>query len=217
MAHWRYYSIEGIYGGMDRYFALPLRLGSYRISSSYGRRYHPIFHRRIMHEGVDMAAPRGTAVHAAMSGKILYRFRSSSAGNMITLKNSQYVTRYFHMDHFAKGQHVGSYIKKGEVIGYVGSTGHSTGPHLHFEIRNAKTNRTYDPMKKLHSVVEAKNMLKGEEKGKFDIYREEIDRLYIAKNIGSILGIKGDDFGLSGGRFLLSFKDMVLSGLSWQS
>lgn len=105
------------------------------ISSRFQRhRLHPILGYRRPHLGVDYAAPMGTPVRAVGDGVVLVAGRYGGAGNMIRLRhNSIYQTAYKHMRGFAKGIHVGVHVHQGQVIGYVGTTGLSTGPHLHFE------------------------------------------------------------------------------------
>ena len=117
-----------------------------RISSRYGRRYHPILHHVRMHTGVDFAARRGTPIHATGAGRIVFRGRNGGYGNMVVIKHAgKYSTAYGHMNHFARGEHVGTHVSQGEVIGYVGSTGLSTGPHVHYELR--KYGHTLNPLK----------------------------------------------------------------------
>lgn len=108
-----------------------------RVSSPFSlRRLNPVLHIYRPHYGVDLAAPAGTPIHAAGPGRVTFRGRDGGYGNLIIIDNpGPYSTRYGHMSRFAKGIHVGSHVKQGEVIGYVGSTGLATGPHLHFEIR----------------------------------------------------------------------------------
>lgn len=107
-----------------------------RISSRFGKRYHPILERMRDHEGVDYAARRGTPIRSTGDGRIVQRGRNGGYGNFILIRHGNgYSTAYAHMRNFAKGQRVGSSVKQGEVIGYVGSTGRSTGPHLHYEFR----------------------------------------------------------------------------------
>lgn len=106
------------------------------ISSYFGKRYHPILHFMRPHEGVDYAAPSGTAIHAAGDGVITYLGRKGGYGRVIFIQhNNKYSTRYAHMQAYAKGLKRGSQVKKGQIIGYVGMSGLATGPHLHFEIR----------------------------------------------------------------------------------
>lgn len=106
-----------------------------RISSGFGMRRHPILGYSKMHKGTDFAAPTGTPIYAAGDGVIEFAGRKSGYGNFITLRHtSEYKTAYAHMYKFAKGISNGVRVKQGEVIGYVGSTGRSTGPHLHYEV-----------------------------------------------------------------------------------
>lgn len=108
-----------------------------RISSVFRlHRKHPILGYTRAHKGVDYAAPRGTPIHAAGNGRITFRSRARGYGNFIVIKhNDKYSTAYGHMNRFAKGEHVGSHVRQGQVIGYVGMTGLATGPHLHYEVR----------------------------------------------------------------------------------
>ena len=106
-----------------------------RISSVFGRRRHPVLGFTKMHKGVDFAAPRGTPVMAAGAGKIVRIGRFSSYGNYIRVKhNTKYSTAYAHLCRYAKGLKVGSSVRQGQVIGYVGCTGRATGNHLHYEL-----------------------------------------------------------------------------------
>lgn len=106
-----------------------------RLSSSYGRRKHPILGYRKMHAGVDFAAPRGTPVLAAGSGTVERANRYGSFGNYIRIRHTDgYKTAYAHLKGFARGVKSGAYVKQDQVIGYVGTTGRSTGPHLHYEV-----------------------------------------------------------------------------------
>jgi murein DD-endopeptidase MepM/ murein hydrolase activator NlpD len=128
-----------------------------RISSYFTkRRWHPILHKWKAHLGIDYAARRGTPVHAAGSGVISYCARMGSYGNLIKIRHADgYETRYAHLKSFRHGIYRGKHIKKGQIIAYVGTTGRSTGPHLHFELR--KRGRAINPLrvvqvttKKLH-------------------------------------------------------------------
>lgn len=106
-----------------------------RMSSGFGMRRHPILGYSKMHKGVDFAAPTGTPIYAAGDGVVDFAGRKSGYGNYIALRHtSQYKTAYAHMYKFAKGMRPGVRVKQGDVIGYVGSTGRSTGPHLHYEV-----------------------------------------------------------------------------------
>lgn len=106
-----------------------------RVSSRYGMRRHPVLGYSKMHKGIDFAASRGTPILAAGSGTIIYMARYGSFGNYVKIKhNSIYSTAYAHTQRFNPRFRVGSKVKQGDVIAYVGTTGRSTGPHLHFEL-----------------------------------------------------------------------------------
>ena len=116
-----------------------------RLSSSFGQRKHPISGFNAMHKGVDFAAPYGTPIIAAGSGLIREAGWKGSFGRYIRIKhNATYDTAYAHMKSFASQIHVGAYVKQGQVIGFVGSSGMSTGAHLHYEI--LVNNRQVNPM-----------------------------------------------------------------------
>tara|TARA_Y100000748_G_scaffold247068_1_gene211643 strand:- start:901 stop:1485 length:585 start_codon:yes stop_codon:yes gene_type:complete len=106
-----------------------------RLSSSFGMRKHPILGFNKMHKGTDFAAPMGTPIMASGSGTIVLAKWCGGGGNCIKIKhNSTFQTIYAHMKNFAKGMKPGKKVRQGEIIGYVGSTGMSTGPHLHYEV-----------------------------------------------------------------------------------
>lgn len=141
-----YYDLEG--NSLRKAFLkAPLRFS--RISSRFSHsRLHPILKIRRPHHGVDYAAPIGTPVQAIGDGKIIAAKRgyNNGGGNMIKIKhNSVYITTYMHLSGFAKGISTGTYVKQGDVIGYVGSTGLSTGPHLDF--RFYMNGKPVDPLK----------------------------------------------------------------------
>lgn len=116
-----------------------------RISSGFSMRVHPISGKWKQHKGVDFAATTGTPVRASGDGAIDFVGRRGGYGNMIVIKHwSNYSTAYGHMSRFANGLRRGSKVSQGEVIGYVGTTGWSTGPHLHYEFR--VNNEARDPM-----------------------------------------------------------------------
>lgn len=124
----------------------PLSLKRARISSRFGRRRHPILKDMRMHSGVDYAAPTGTLVYAAGDGVVQVAKYNGGYGNFVKIRhNSEYSTGYGHMKGYAKGIRPGVRVKQGQVIGYVGSTGRSTGPHLHYEV--IKNGRKVDPLK----------------------------------------------------------------------
>ena len=106
-----------------------------RLSSSFGMRKHPILGYNKMHRGTDFAAPSGTPIMASGSGTVTRARWCGGGGNCVKIKhNSTYETIYAHMKAFAKGVKEGKKVKQGQIIGYVGSTGLSTGPHLHYEV-----------------------------------------------------------------------------------
>ncbi len=107
-----------------------------RISSHYGNRHHPTLGYTKMHKGVDFAAPTGTPIYAAGNGVITEIGWKSGYGKFIQIKHSQNLsTAYAHASNFAKNLKPGSIVKQGQVIAYVGSTGRTTGPHLHYEVK----------------------------------------------------------------------------------
>ena len=144
-----------------------------RLSSSFGMRKHPIDGFNKMHKGTDFAAPMGTPIMASGDGKIKKAGWCGGGGNCIVIKhNSTYQTVYAHLSKFAKGIRSGVRVKQGQTIGYVGSTGMSTGPHLHYEvIENGK--RINSQKLKLPSG----KILKGNDRKNFEIARIKIDVL----------------------------------------
>ena len=135
-----------------------------RISSSFGMRKHPISGFNKMHKGVDFAAPIGTPVYAGGNGVIEMVGVNGGYGKYIRIRhNNEYKTAYAHLNSYRKGISKGVRVNQGEVIGYVGSTGRSTGPHLHYEI--IYQNKQINPLKlKLPSG----KILKGDELARFE-------------------------------------------------
>lgn len=142
-----YYAIPFVQDGEELYYNergnslegafLKAPLDFYRISSRFtNSRYHPVLKRYRAHHGVDYAAPAGTPVYAIGSGKVIAKaYQANGGGNYVKIKhNGTYTTTYMHLSRFAKGLKVGSTVKQKEIIGYVGSTGLSTGPHLDFRV-----------------------------------------------------------------------------------
>ena len=106
-----------------------------RISSTFGMRRHPILGYNRMHRGIDFAAGAGTPVRAAGDGVVAAAGRAGSYGNYVRIQHkSKYSTAYAHLQSFARGVSKGTRVRQGQVIGYVGSTGRATGPHLHYEV-----------------------------------------------------------------------------------
>ena len=129
-----YFDAEG--GSLRRAF-LKAPLDFFRITSRFSNaRFHPVLKRYRAHHGVDYAAPVGTPVKSIGDGTVVAKaYQAGGGGNYLKVKhNSVYTTSYMHLSRFAKGIAVGSHVQQGEVIGYVGSTGLSTGPHLDFRV-----------------------------------------------------------------------------------
>ena len=124
-----------------------------RLSSKFGVRKHPILGYSRMHRGVDFAAKRGTPIMAAGDGRVVFAGRNGAFGRFIEIKHlNNFRTRYAHLYKFAKGVKKGKVLKQGDIIGYVGTSGRSTGPHLHYEVKHKS--RTINPIKlKLESTV----------------------------------------------------------------
>ena len=142
-----------------------------RLSSSFGMRKHPILGYNKMHRGTDFAAPSGTPIMASGSGTVTRARWCGGGGNCVKIKhNSTYETVYAHMKSFARGVKEGRKVKQGQIIGYVGSTGLSTGPHLHYEVivngKKVNSQRLKLPSGKI---------LKGDEREKFELARIKID------------------------------------------
>lgn len=116
-------------------FLMKTPINGARISSNFGNRRHPISGYTRLHKGTDFAAPTGTPVYAAGNGTVQRASRNGGYGNYVRIKHSKgYETAYAHLSRYGKGIKSGRKVKQGDVIGYVGSTGASTGPHLHYEI-----------------------------------------------------------------------------------
>ena len=142
-----------------------------RLSSSYGKRKHPILGYTKMHLGTDFAAPTGTPIMASGDGKITKVGWCGGGGNCVKIKhNSIYQTVYAHMSKFGRGIKKGVRVKQGEIIGYVGSTGLSTGPHLHYEV--------IENGKKINSQklkLPSGKILKGNQRKDFEVSKIKID------------------------------------------
>ncbi len=151
-----------------------------RLSSPFGMRKHPIDGFNKMHKGTDFAAPLGTPIMASGSGTVRKAGWCGGGGNCVVIKhNSTYQTIYAHMSKFAKGIRSGARVKQGQTIGYVGSTGKSTGPHLHYEVLiNGK--RVNSQTLKLPSG----KILKGQERKIFETKKIKLNVLKSEKIIG---------------------------------
>jgi len=147
-----------------------------RLSSGFGKRMHPILGYTKMHRGVDFAAPPGTPIYAAGSGTVAQAGPNGAYGNYLRIRhNGEYSTAYAHLRAFARGIHAGKRVGQGQIVGYVGTTGRSTGPHLHYEILvgGQQTN----PMKVRMPSGKA---LAGDELRRFATARDRIASQYAA-------------------------------------
>ena len=174
--HFIYLNDDGRYydekGKQVEGFLLAKPVRGARITSRFTRRrWHPVLHKYRAHLGVDYGARRGTPIHAAGSGKIIYAGYSRGYGNMIKIRHSDgYVTLYAHQKKFRRGMRRGRYVKKGQVIGYVGSTGLSTGPHLHFGLY--KNGRAINPLRVVQVTT---RQLKGKKLRAFQKLKKNYD------------------------------------------
>jgi len=127
-----YYTSEG---ESARRLLMKMPINGARISSNFGMRFHPVLQTSRAHNGTDFAAPRGTPIMAAGAGVVERANRFGSFGNYIRIQHANgYETAYAHLNGFARGVRSGSRVQQGQTIGYVGTTGRSTGPHLHYEV-----------------------------------------------------------------------------------
>ncbi len=144
-----------------------------RLSSSFGKRKHPILGYTKMHLGTDFAAPTGTPIMASGDGKVIKAGWCGGGGNCVKIKhNTTYQTVYAHMSKFGRGIKKGARVKQGQIIGYVGSTGLSTGPHLHYEV--------IENGKKINSQklkLPSGKILKGNQRKDFEVNKIKIDVL----------------------------------------
>lgn len=151
----------------------PLSMRNARVSSLFGYRRHPIYKTMKFHSGVDYAAPKGVAIYASGPGVVEMAQYVNGYGNYVKIRhNSEYETAYGHMQGFARGIRKGVRVRRGQVIGYVGSTGQSTGPHLHFEI--LRKGQRINPLK---SNVATGNDLGGSQLTEFKHRMNQIDAM----------------------------------------
>jgi murein DD-endopeptidase MepM/ murein hydrolase activator NlpD len=151
----------------------PIRGDDVRLTSGFGIRFHPLLNDRKMHTGIDWAAPIGTPILAAGNGTIEEAGRKGQYGNYIRIRHANgYQTAYGHMSRFANGVRDGVKVQQGQIIGYVGNTGLSSGPHLHFEV--LVNSRFVDP---LQIEVPRERRLTGRQLADFQKERSRIDDL----------------------------------------
>lgn len=175
-----FYDPKGKSGAKELY-TRPVK-GKTRLSSPYGRRRHPILLYEIFHHGVDLAAPKNTPIMAAADGVITQLGRKGAYGKYIRIKHEAgYQTAYGHMNGYRMDLKVGSKVKRGDVIGYIGSTGRSTGPHVHFEVW--KNGKTVNPFGK--NVIPSKQ-LEGFELEQFQFMAEGLHPDFKRQLIGKL-------------------------------
>jgi murein DD-endopeptidase MepM/ murein hydrolase activator NlpD len=176
----RYYDERG--KQLERFLFKPPVVNFHITSNFTKRRYHPILGRYRAHSGVDFGAKYGAPIYASGSGKIIEARRSQSFGNVIKIRHEDgYVTLYAHQKKFANGIKLGKWVNKGQLIGYVGTTGRSTGPHLHFSIY--KNGRAINP---LHAIEIKSKKLSGKSYLAFKKLKRSYDKeinTIIEKNI----------------------------------
>ena len=142
-----------------------------RLSSSFGMRKHPIDGFNKMHRGTDFAAPKGTPIMASGDGVVVRAKWCGGGGNCVKIKhNSTYSTVYAHMSKFARGIKNGTRVKQGQTIGYVGSTGKSTGPHLHYEVIENGVKINSQTLK-----LPSGKILKGNDRKLFEVEKIKLD------------------------------------------
>jgi murein DD-endopeptidase MepM/ murein hydrolase activator NlpD len=180
-AYYRFRTPDGVidyydaHGSNSRKFLMrrPLRSDNVRLTSGFGLRYHPLLNERRMHTGVDWATSTGTPVLASGNGVIEEAGRKGQYGNYIRIRHPNgYHTAYGHMLRIKKGMAPGVKVRQGEIIGYVGSTGLASGPHLHFEV--LINGRFVDPLK---IQVPRERELTGRQLAEFQKERTRIDDL----------------------------------------
>ena len=144
-----------------------------RLSSAFGMRKHPIDGYNKMHKGTDFAAPMGTPIMASGNGVVTKARWCGGGGNCVKIKhNSTYETIYAHMKSFARGIKEGQRVKQGQIIGYVGSTGKSTGPHLHYEVVKGGKKINSQKLK-----LPSGKTLKGQERKVFEVKKIKLNVL----------------------------------------
>jgi len=160
-------------GSNSRKFLMREPVKGARFTSGYGYRRHPILGTRRMHTGVDWAAPRGTPILAPGDGTVIFVGRKGGYGNHIRINHGNgYKTTFSHLQKFAENIRKGVKVQQGQIIGYIGSTGRSTGPHLHYEV--LVDSRFTDPMK---IATGSSRQLKGRLLAEFQREKERIESL----------------------------------------
>jgi murein DD-endopeptidase MepM/ murein hydrolase activator NlpD len=140
---WRFRTPDGVVdfyddqGNNAKKFLMrkPVRSDDVRLTDTFGMRFHPLFNERRMHQGIDWAGPIGTPIVAAGNGVVEEALYKGGNGKYVRIKHANgYQTAYLHMSGFARGIEPGAKVRQGQIIGFLGNTGYSTGPHLHYEV-----------------------------------------------------------------------------------
>lgn len=177
-----YYDREG---KSARKFLMKTPINGARLSSNFGYRRHPISGYTRLHKGTDFAAPSGTPIFAAGHGVVERASRYGGYGNYVRLRHANgFKTAYAHMLRYGPGIRAGRRVRQGDIIGYVGSTGASTGPHLHYEVH--KDGKAVNPMQ---LKLPTGRILEGEQLDAFERVRLRIDR--IRRDLGAPVGVAG--------------------------
>ncbi len=181
----RYYHYQAFLNPVDgRYYDehakslkgmfLPAPLHYKRISSYFGMRFHPILHKWRMHDGIDFVNRVGTPIHSVANGKIIYKGWIRGYGRAVEIKHKYgYITLYAHLHAWPKGLRNGEWVKQGQIIGFLGDSGLSTGPHLHFGVMH--NGKWINPLKIKKS---AKITLWGKQRKKFFSYITKFQKNY---------------------------------------
>ncbi len=175
-------------GKSARRFLMKTPINGARLSSGFGMRRHPVLGYSRMHRGTDFAASIGTPILAAGDGTIARAGPYSTYGNYIRIRHGNgYETAYAHLSRFARGVRAGVAVRQGQVIGYVGNTGRSTGPHLHYEV--LRRGQQVNPMNL--QVANGRN-LSGRDRELFEIERSRIDTLrQVRRDSGAVVEVVG--------------------------
>ncbi len=153
---------------------LPAPLKYKRISSYFGKRFHPIFHKWKMHDGIDYVNKIGTPIHTVADGKVIFKGWIKGYGRAVKIRHKNgYITLYAHLHGYKRGLYVGKWVKQGDTIGYLGNSGLSTGPHLHFGVM--RYGKWINPLKIKNS---AKITLWGKKRKQFLSYIQTLQKEY---------------------------------------
>ncbi len=174
-------------------FLMKTPINGARLSSNFGMRRHPISGYSRLHKGTDFAAPTGTPIQAAGHGTVERASRYGGYGNYVRIRHANgYKTAYAHMSRYGPGVRKGRRVRQGDIVGYVGSTGASTGPHLHYEVYiNGK------PVNAMTLDLPTGRKLDGEIRDAFDTHRREIDA--VRRELGAQVDVAGGGSVTAGG------------------